>query len=196
MFIGLYYAGLSAIVSAIVSAMYARVPNNIRNLPAHEPAGNFYLRYLSFVTVLCVMLAAFGVSGLPRIALAMPVVTLLGTVGIFAFMKLGQRAFNLFDPTALSKTIFEELDQWMSMVRVGGHYWLDKSFQKHAHYLASSSIDTLETLAELVRKEPHLNGVPFAALGANIVRYLIQNEAFKKEIPTQSTWFQTAQCPS
>lgn len=179
-----------------MSAMYARVPNNIRNLPAHERARNFYLRYLSFVTVLCVMLAAFRVFGLPRIALAIPVVTVLGTVSIFAFMKLGQSAFNLFDPTALSKTIFEALDQWMSMVRVGGHHWLDKSFQKHAHDLASSSIDTLETLAELVRKEPHLNGVPFAALGTNIVRYPIQNEVSKREILTQSTWFQTAQCPS
>ena len=57
-------------------------------------------------------------------------------------------------------------------------------------------MDTLETLAELVRKEPYLNGVPFAALGANIVSYLIQNEVFKIEILTQSTRFQTAQCPS
>jgi hypothetical protein len=186
-FIGLYYAGLSAIVSAI----YARVPNNVRKLLAHERAGNFYMRYLSFVTVLCVMLTAFRVFGLPRIALAIPVVTLLGAVGIFAFVKLGQRAFNLFDPTALSRTIFEELDQWLSIVRVGGNHWLDKSFQNHAHDLASSSIDTLETLADLVREQQHLNGEPFAALGANIVRYLIRNEVLKKEIPTQSAWYQT-----
>ena len=97
-FIGLYYAAIATVGSAI----YARVPSNVRDLLAQERFGNVYMRLLSFLTFLCLILISFRMVGISRSYTAVPFVTLSAGIGIFAFVKLGQRVFNLFDPTVLS----------------------------------------------------------------------------------------------
>ena len=114
-FIGLYYAGLSM----VGSTTYANVPNNIRDLLAHEKFGNVYMGFLAFLTFLGLILIAFRVMGFPRVHFAIPLVTILAGIGIISFVKLGQRAFNLFDPTALSHHIFQELQRGLNMVSGG-----------------------------------------------------------------------------
>lgn len=185
-FIGLYYAGISAVVSAI----YARVPNNVRDLLAQERFGSVYMRFLSFLTFLGLILIALRISGLPRISLAIPVVTIAAGIGIISFAKLGQRAFNLFDPTTLSYHIFDQLQHWLDMVKSGGFRWLDKSFQNHAYRQASTTLDTLETLADITAKEPHLNGKPFVELSQSLLQFLIHYEYAKRSIPTESAWYE------
>ncbi len=135
-FIGLYYAGISTVGSAI----YARVPNNVRDLLAQERFGNVYMRFLSFLTFLGLILISLRISGLPRVYLAVPLVTLLAGIGVIAFVKLGQRAFYLFDPTKLSYHIFEQLHHWLEIVKVGGFQWSNESFQNHAQRQASISL--------------------------------------------------------
>ena len=184
-FIGLYYAGISVVGSAI----YAKVPNNIRDLLAQERIGNQYMRFLSFLTYLGLVFIAFRILGLPRVYLAVPLVMVLAGVGVIAFVKLGQRAFYLFDPTQLSYHIFEQLKYWLGMVKVGGYQWSNKSFQNHAHRHASATLNTLETLADITAKEPHLSGKPFVELSQNLLRFLMYYEQSKESIPTDSAWF-------
>jgi hypothetical protein len=185
-FIGLYYAGISAVSSAI----YARVPNNVRDLLAQERVGNVYLRFLSFLTSLSLMLISFCLLSQPKIFLAIPIVAVFAGIGIIAFVKLGQRAFYLFDPTKLSDYIFDQMQHWLGMVKGGGFRWLDKSFQNHAHRQASTILDTLETLTDITAKEPHLSGKPFIILSQNILRFLIHYEYVKRYIPTESAWYE------
>ncbi|OGA53220.1 MAG: hypothetical protein A3F74_07050 [Betaproteobacteria bacterium RIFCSPLOWO2_12_FULL_62_58] len=185
-FIGLYYAGISAVGSAI----YAKVPNNVRDLLAQERFGNVYMRFLSFLTFLGLILIALRISGLPRVFLAVPFVTLAVGIGIIAFVKLGQRAFYLFDPTALSYHIFDQLQHCLGMVKAGGFRWMDKSFQHHAYRQASTTIDTLETLADITAKEPHLSGKPFIVLSQHLLGFLMDYEYAKRKIPAQSAWYE------
>jgi len=185
-FIGLYYAGISTVSSAI----YARVPNNVRDLLAQERVGNVYLRFLSFLTSLGLILISFRLMNMPRIFLAIPIVTVFAGIGIISFVKLGQRAFYLFDPTKLSHYIFEQMQHWIEMVKAGGFRWMDKSFQNHAHRQASSILDTLETLADITAKEPHLNGKPFINLSQSLLQFLIRSEYEKRFIPTESSWYE------
>ena len=185
-FIGLYYAGLSM----VGSSTYANVPNNIRDLLAHEKFGNFYMGFLAFLTFLGLILIAFRVMGLSRIHFAIPLVTMLSGIGIISFVKLGQRAFYFFDPTALSHHIFQELQRGLSMVVAGGFRWQDRSFQNHAHKRASAILDTLETLSDITSKQPHLNGKPFIALSKNLLNFLIFYEDKRRTIPTESVWYQ------
>ena len=185
-FIGLYYAGISVVGSAI----YDRVPNNVRDLLAHERFGNQYMRILSYLTALGLIFIAFRILGLPRVYLAVPFVTFFAGIGVFAFVKLGKRVFNLFDPTQLSYHIFEQLQRWLGMVKVGGFQWLDKSFQKHAHRRASSTLDTLKTLSDLTAKEAHLRGKPFIELSQYLLQFLVQYEQSKGSIPNNSSWFE------
>lgn len=186
LFIGLYFAA----VTTVASAIYARVPSDIRQLLSHERSGNVYIRFLSFVTFLCIALVALRLLGFPRVWIAIPIVALAAGIGIFAFVQLGRRAFDMFDPTALSTHLFQELEQWLAMVTAGGHRWRDPSFQQHAHRLASRSLDTLATLAELNGKESHLAGAPNLKLCSHLIRFMIRYESRKSEIPSNSGWFQ------
>ncbi|QJP09350.1 hypothetical protein [Pseudomonas multiresinivorans] len=91
-FIGLYYAALTSVGSAI----YAKVPNNIRVLLARERSGSVYMRFLSTLTVLCVMLIALRLVGLSKILVAIPLIAVLAGMGVIAFVRLGKTAFNFF----------------------------------------------------------------------------------------------------
>ncbi|MBD8666530.1 hypothetical protein OQ519_27630 [Pseudomonas lurida] len=184
-FIGLYYAALSSVGSAI----YAKVPNNIRDLLTQERSGTVYMRFLSALTLLCITLVSFRVCGLPAIIVAVPVVGLLAGAGVVAFVKLGKSAFNLFDPTALSHHVFEDFNKWVSLARVHGYRWNDAAFQNHAYKQASRSIDTLKLLIEMAATEPHQNGHPLVSLVGNTIEFLAVYEVIKAQIPSDSYWY-------
>ena len=185
-FIGLYYTGISAVGSAI----YSRVPNNVRSLLAEERFGNVYMRFLSFLTVLSLTLISLRVLDFPRNSLAVPIVAILAGFGVVAFVQLGRLAFYFFDPTKLSASIFESLQRWLGMVRIGGFQWNQHAFQKNAHLKALTSLDTLQTLADITAKEPHLSGKPFIELTQNLVNFLRLYEHTKRRIPTNSLWYE------
>jgi hypothetical protein len=124
LFIGLYYAAISVLGSAI----YAKVPNNIRGLLAKEQVGNAYMRCIAVFTYFGVCLLIFHALGLEPVILAIPML-LLGTgFIIIGFVRLGTRAFSLSDPTALSGHLFEQLRQCYLQVQAGGYRWSDQSF--------------------------------------------------------------------
>ena len=185
-FIGLYYTA----VSTIAGSIYAKVPNDLRNLLAEERVGNVYMNFLSFVTFLGMSLVSFRVMGFDRIQLAVPIMLLGSGVGIIAFVKLGQRLFYLFDPTALSLNLLNRLMQFVKMVTAGEYRWDDKAFQNHANKLASSNLDTFETLADITRKEVHLRGKPFISLCKELIKFLMHYENKKSLIPSKSRWYE------
>lgn len=183
-FIGLYYAAICTVAGSI----YAEVPNNIRDLLAQDIVGNVYMRFLAHLTSLGVFLLAFHALGLTVVILAVPWLLLCAGLAIFTFVRLGSRAFDLFDPTALSTPLFEQLRQCYTRVQSGSYRWSDSSFQNHAHKEAQIAIDTLATLSDITAKQPHLNGRPFADLCKRLILFLCNYERAKKSIPTDSLW--------
>lgn len=184
-FIGLYYAALTSVGSAI----YAKVPGSIRDLLARERSGSVYMRYLSMLTLLCVTLIACRVVGLPRIIVAVPFIALLAGAGIVAFVKLGRSAFNLFDPTALSYHVFEEFNKAIFITMPGSPHWSVPAFQHHAYKLANHSIETLRLLIDITIKEEHQNGRPLTQLTCNVLLFLTDYENLKRKIPSDSHWY-------
>ncbi|WP_157656261.1 hypothetical protein [Burkholderia ubonensis] len=185
-FIGLYYAA----IATVGSAMYAKVPGNLRDLLAQDRFGNVYMQFLSFLTYLCLVLICLRLSNLDRIYIAPPLATLAAGVGVFAFVKLGQRVFHLFDPAELSSHIFERLHRSMNSVTVGRLKWQDKSFQRHAYNQAEKSVTVLETLRDLLLAEAHLSGAPLLEVSLRTTRFLALYRTKKTEIPTNSLWYQ------
>lgn len=184
-FIGLYYAAICAIGGAI----YARVPNNIRGLLANEQVGNTYMRFVAWFTYLGVCLLAFHTVGFEPILLVMPLFVIGAGVAIIGFVRLGARAFNLFDPTVLSGRLFEQLRRCYLRAQAGEYRWANPAFQNHAHRAAQATIDTFTTVADITAKEPHLNGRPLAELCKNLLVFLLDYERRKKLIPTDSLWY-------
>ncbi len=184
-FIALYFTA----VTAAAAAIYAQVPNNVRDLLARERWGNVYIRYLTFATFLPLCLIALHLLGLEPLRLAAPFLTFFSGVGIIAFTKLGQRAFNLFDPTRLSYVLFAELTMWIREVGPGGFRWLDPSFQKHAYRRAAATIDTLEAVSLVSGSQPNPKGRALLELMGSLLSFLSQYQPQKLRIPTRSLWF-------
>ena len=184
-FIGLYYAAISTIGGAI----YARLPNDIRDLLAKEQVGNVYMRLLAFLTSFGVCLLAFHTVGFEPIILAIPLLILGAGVMIIGFVRLGARAFYFFDPTILSHRLFKQLFQYHRQVQAGGYRWLDPSFQNDTRQRAQKTIDTLTAVSDIAAEEPYLNGRPFAELCKNLLVFLCDYERVKKSIPTGSLWY-------
>ena len=185
LFIGLYYAAISVLGSAI----YTKVPNNIRDLLAKEQVGNAYMRCIAVFTYFGVCLLIFHAIGLEPVILAIPLLLLGAGLTIIGFVRLGARAFYLSDPTTLSGRLFKQLRQCYLQMEAGGYRWSDQSFQNHAHRVAQTAIETLTAVSEIAEKEPHLNGHPFTNLCKRLLLFLVYYETRKKSIPTDSLWY-------
>jgi hypothetical protein len=185
-FIALYFTA----VTAAAGAIYAQVPNNIRDLLARERVGNAYIRYLTLATFLPLCLIAFHLWGFEPIRIGVPVVVIMAGIGIIAFTTLGVRAFYLFDPTKLADPLFVDLGDWLDQVSAGGFQWNDRSFQAHAHRQVVSIVDTLQTLSDLAATHANLESAPLLELCVRVVSLLAVYQRRKLQIPTDSLWFE------
>ena len=185
-FIALYFAA----VTAAAGAIYATVPNNIRELLARERVGNIYIQYLTLATFLPLCLIALNLFGLEPIRVALPVMVVMAGIGIVAFATLGRRAFNLFDPTQLAGSLFGDLWHWLDQVSVGGFRWRDPSFQKHAHRQSNSILETLQTLSDLAATHENLDSGPLLEFSIRISSLLSAYQDRKLRIPSESLWFE------
>jgi hypothetical protein len=184
-FIGLYYAAISTIGSAI----YARIPNNIRDLLANERLGYAYMSTLAYMTFTCLIFLAIHMIGFPPAYLAVLFIILLSGIGIIAFVKLGQRAFYFFDPTKLTISLFADLTSYLRHAQPNAFRWLDPSFQDHAKRLAFRAVDALDTLCDIAKGEIHLNGQPYANVAEKVCFFLAMYQDAKRTIPTNSLWY-------
>ncbi len=185
-FIGLHYAGLST----LNGSLYSSLPNNVRNLLIQERYGSIYIKYLSFLTYLSLVLIAFRLFGFERIYL-MPFFISIGIgIGIYAFVDLGKRVFYLFDPTVLAPTLFDNLKDNVKNVQVGSLYVHNKNFQKHNNKLAKYQLDTLLTLLQLAKKESNLSAHSLIELSQDTLTFLSTYQNMKQKIPSNSLWYE------
>ncbi len=183
--IGLYYAGIMTVASSV----YSNMPTSVRNLLAHERAGNVYIRFLAFLTTLALILIAFNLVGLEPSKLSVAIMALLSAFSIFAVMKLGQQAFYLFDPTVLSRPLFHDLTQQLRRVSAGGYGWTNPSFQAHAHSRARESADSLVALASLPSGTSGASPESKVEVAAEMLRFLAGYEQELSRVPSESRWF-------
>jgi hypothetical protein len=184
-FIGLYYAALTAVGSAI----YSKAPSVIRTLLVRERLGTVYMRYLAFVTFLPLFLIGFYELDFSPIRLVVPLMILLSGVAIISFVQLGQRAFYFFDPTRLAYPIFEDLRGWIQRASVGGYRWDDKNFQNHARRQARAALTALNVLADMSAEEKHLKTEPLMEISIMLTQFLIDYEQQRRRIPSDSFWY-------
>lgn len=185
-FIALYFTA----VTAAAGAIYAQVPNNVRDLLARERVGNIYIRYLTLATFLPLCLIALHFLGFEPIRIAVPFLVLVGGTGIIAFAALGRRAFDLFEPTSLAGSLFRDLGGWLAQVSAGGFRWHDRSFQAHAHRQTVLVLDTLMTLSDLAAAHANLDSGPLLKLSSSVLAVLADYQQRKMRIPTDSLWFE------
>jgi hypothetical protein len=184
-FIGLYYAAISSIGSAI----YSNKPSNIRDLLATERVGSSYMTALAYMTFTSLALFAMYLLGFQKTHLAILFTTILVGVGIISFVKLGQRVFYFFDPTQLSRSVFFDLYSHLKNVQPKGFRWLDRSFQNTARRNALVCIDVLNTVNDVARNEVYLQGKPYVDFAIRTCGFLCSYQNALRRIPPSSLWY-------
>ena len=184
-FIGLYYAAISSVCSAI----YANKPNNIRNLLAQDRVSSFYMDWLAKITVFGVFFLALNTLGIQPSMIAMLLLILGAVWMIIGFIQLGRRVLNLFDPTTLSDSIIKTLKNCSSKMVASGYHWSNPILQSEAYRQSQIALDTITTLSDITAEAKNLNGRPFAELCKKLLLFLSDYETRRKLIPTESLWY-------
>jgi len=180
--------------NAVVGTIYARMPKDVRELFARERVADTYVRFLVFLTILCLGLLVVGVTRDYRPVIILYIVAVLGSVAILAFLHLGRRAFLFFDPTYLSDILFSEFHQRSRDSSIDGHQWDEPAFQDYYRRLAQRSLNGLEALVHVAREDPNLGGKSLSSLLAKIPILLSAYQKVKTRIPPSSLWYE--QVPS
>lgn len=184
-FLGLYFTA----VSTVIANAYSNVPNDIRELLIKDRLGNVYVKAVSFLTALSVILLGMSAGGGKPLHLVPPLLIVLSGFAVFAFARLGQRAFFLSDRTLLANTIAYELRRWAERSTHKGWNWRDINFQEHYRKQASKSVSTLTALAKISGTQPELQGDAYPRLLNKLLFTVRYYHGLKPLIPSTSRWF-------
>ncbi len=184
-FIALYFTA----VNTVVANVYSKMPSNIRSLIIQDRVGNVYVRAATFLTALSAILLAVHALGTPPFHLAPVVVIILLCFAIFAFTKLGERAFYLADPTLLAGIIAPNFFKWARRSSMKGWWWRSKDLQNTNSINGRRALNALSALVKVSSNQSHLQGDSYPRLINKTSLILINYLSMKYQIPTNSGWF-------
>src|SRR5437773_6242496 len=90
LFLTLYFTAISLIASAV----YARVPGDVRTLAVDEKVGNLYIRLVAVLGALAILYVVGGILGVNIGLVGLTAVSALSIISLFSFLFLGKRTFN------------------------------------------------------------------------------------------------------
>jgi hypothetical protein len=184
-FLGLYFTAISIVASSV----FATVPSDVRELLLKEKVGNVYIRILSVLLAVSVILLGYRAFNHNPGALITLAVLLFGCFSIFGFVVLGLRVFFFFDPTTLVDSIFGDLYNNIALATIKGLKWHDANFQAHYQKLASRNIATLKDVVEFCARAAYLQKRPLSIVLQKTCYFLRYYQKQKHLIPTNSNWF-------
>lgn len=179
-FIGLYYAALSA----VGSTLYSQFPVSIRSLLKEERTGAIYMRFLSWLGFACISLAMSRALGAPPSALCLTFSVVFCAVAIFGFAYLGRSVFDFFDPATLSYEVYASVQRQIKKVAGTDNSATSTEIHKAAHRIASNSLNALDEIRKIVAPREHLKD-SYIQLVGNAIRLSIFYSLTKQTIHPQ-----------
>lgn len=184
-FLGLYFAA----VSAIAAAVYADVPGEVRLVLIREKVGNVYIRTVAFMgAFVLILLSALSVHvhvGLLNILFA----GMLSALSVLAFVALGYRAFNFFSPDTLVGYLISDVIPLIDSVQRGsfgvGNRAIPYNYQRRAEDL----LDTLHSVIRLSSSRKSVTARSLLQIVRSIIHLLYFYASRKANISSDSLWF-------
>lgn len=184
-FLGLYFAA----VGGVVSAVYARVPGDVRALLVQEKTGNLYLRIVALLCAVAILLLVVHALGFPIGILNICLLAILSMISVFSFIELGWRIFDFLNPAVLVAYLAGDLRKSIHRASAHGFQWHNPSFQKAYQNQAESLLNSYHNIIYLVTHEERPYGKTLLALARNALTLLAYYAKNKSSIPTESYWF-------
>jgi hypothetical protein len=188
LFTTLYFTSICVIASTV----YSRVPGDVRTLAVGEKVGNIYIRLVVFLGAFCIIHLIGTGFGYKVGALALLTVGVSSLLATFAFLKLGVRLFNFFDPAALVGFIAAEIAPFLTGLSKDRGLFGDDVFHNHYRKLVGSQLATLRSIIALASKEEYhkLNSQTISWLLATTIRLESFYAKKKYRVRSNSYWFE------
>lgn len=185
--LGLYFTAMSVVVSTV----YSKVPDNIRNLIASEKVGDNYVSILMLLGAISLTELGLILQGQPASMIVLYGVLFLSLTALLTLPVLIHNVFHFFDPARLADTyIFPEFFRWADNAKCDNHGWDEPSFQYHYYKQATQSLSTYRSIVTLLVREPATNNASLTRLSALELSFLSEYVRIKGQIPTESRWYQ------
>lgn len=185
--LGLYFTAMSVVVSTI----YSKVPDNIRNLIAREKVGDKYIDILMLLGATSLVELGAILQGQVPSLLVLYVALFMSLMALLTLPILIHSIFHFFDPARLAEThIFPEAIDWVRKATCGYQGWDNPSFQHHYYRLANQRLSTYKNIVDLLVQDPNPNNASLARLMAIGLSFLSHYTGIKSQIPTDSRWYQ------
>ncbi len=183
-FLSFYFTGINTVIGGV----YAKSPKRVRELLIDERVNHFSVRYLVFLTLLCLELLAAGVLLGNRPISSILVVAVLGCFAVLFFAELGKRAFYFFDPSLFARQLRVEILKSAASSTPKGYAFESPEFQEHYRKRCETALDGFQGLIQLARTESHLKET-LAEITTELQRTYVNYLWIKRSIPTKSRWF-------
>ncbi len=184
-FLGLYFTA----VGVVASAVYSRVPGDVRALLVQEKTGNLYLRMVALLSAVAILLLVIHALGFPISILSLCLLIILSLLSIFSFIELGRRIFDFFNPAVLVAYLAGDLQKSIHRATARGFEWHTPSLQYFYQNQAENLLNSYHNIVYLVTHEERPYGKTLLALARNALGLLVFYEKNKSSIPTESYWF-------
>lgn len=184
-FLSLYFTGLNTVIGGI----YARSSSVVRNLFIQERLGNFSVKYIISITLVCLGLLLLSVVFNIRPRAAVYFIVPTGCFAILFFSQLGKRAFSFFDPTTFAGQLQSDLNLWSLQATSKGPSYLNPLFQKYYRTRAVTVLICFTDINKIALSENQLKNVSLTSFIRSIVYAYTTYINVKKGIPSNSLWF-------
>ncbi len=185
-FLALYFTA----VSTVAATAYANVPTETRDLLVREKLGNNYVRLVAFLAAYSVGVLGLHATGHGPWELAVVVGVISAATAIFAFVQLGRRAFQFFDPVAMASLAVSDLTGAVRRA-IGIPRPPTEPAAQRARADARRAADALDSLIALTVEQRRLRGAGLVGLVRNVLFAVSDYSLAKTAIPSRSQWFGT-----
>ncbi len=185
--LGLYFTAMSVVVSTV----YSKVPESIRNLIAREKVGDKYIDILMLLGTTSLIELGLILQGQAPSSVVLYVALFMALMALLTLPILVHNIFHFFDPARLAETyIFPEAIDWARKATCGYHGWNNPAFQYHYYKQTNQRLSTYKSIVSLLVKDSNPNNVSLTRLVAMELSFLSQYAIIKSQIPTDSRWYQ------
>ncbi len=183
-FLGLYFAA----ATTVIGSAYVRAPKSIRELVIMDPAGSFYVTWLSFVTMLALLFLSHVTIARSANLLGFGMMVLLAAPTGFVAFTLGRHTLGLLDPSNLMQQIRRG---WRAAVSAVAQTSGLGRWPEGQDFNRRSAAEWSRRYADLIgfcAREPNLREGPLQTAAASGLAFLAEYQDSRLRIPSQSRW--------
>lgn len=186
---GVILALFYPVLATIASTAYSKVHSSIRILLLKEKETQGYLRRLTYLTAISlVILLLIGFRLYPG-TLVISFLVFYALLALFGILNIGLGIYRYFEPSSLISIVVSTLKNIINNVTIKGVYWHDNTFQDYYYKLGIEQCENLSLINDLIIAEKEIKNSSYKTSifqSFSLLEYYLNK---KREIPLDSYWF-------